>query len=147
MLQVVYYLSENTEVMMLCTIDTSLKIHPMLIKVLNRNNTVFKAIISNMSKCKKESTLGFKKVNAPHNKGYKADSSTESKTNTCQYLGLTPEVKDMTFDMPQYGLQPGGHGCSMDIKVLGPISEGNKKELPISDPEIYDRYVIFNLSA
>ena len=74
-------------------------------------------------------------------------SSTESKTNQCQYLGLTPEVKDLTFDMPQYGLQPGGHGCSMNIKVLGPISQGNKKELPIPDPEIYDRHVIFNLSA
>ena len=100
-----------------------------------------------MPKLKKESTLGFKKGNAPHNKGYKADSSTESMINPCQYLGLPHEVKDPTFDKPQYGLQPGGHGCSMDIKVLGPISEINKKELPISDPEIYDRYVIFNLSA
>ena len=26
----------------------------------------------------------------------------------------------------------------MDIKVLQPISEGNKKEFPISDPEVYD---------
>ena len=75
-------------------------------------------------------TLGFKKVNVPHNKGNKADSSTESKTNPCQYVRLTPEVNDLTFDKPWYGLQPGDHGCSMDIKVIRPISEGNNKELP-----------------
>ena len=65
MLQVVNFLSENTEVTMLCNIYTSLKIHPMLIKFLNINNTVFKAIISNMTKFKKESTLSFKKGNSP----------------------------------------------------------------------------------